>query len=129
MTALPQTFPVTVDGVGEFTFRRRGMRDQFQIEGNVRKTTGGGLELLDNGALAFETLAALTISAPEDWDLLALDPLDEGDWKKMMAVFRALRAAEDRFRGRVSAVPPGGGEAAGGQPAVPVPPTVQSPAE
>lgn len=114
--SLPSSFPVPVEGIGEFVFRRRMPRDQLAIEGRARKTAGGSIEEVGGEimgqCLAIETLAVLTISAPEGWDMDALDPLNDECWRKINTVFQELRKAEGRFRGVVPAQPAGLGEGA-----------------
>jgi hypothetical protein len=92
---------VTVDGIGVFTFRHRALRDQFRIEGEASRLLGGPVDdpLLRAGAVAFATLAVLTITAPDGWNLDTLDPFDpSGSAGRLFQVHGALREAEDRFR-------------------------------
>lgn len=111
---IPATFEVAVEDIGVFTFRRRNMRDQLKIEAAARHDTNsmsssGDLFL---AALQIETLSLLTVTAPDGWNLLDLDPLNESDWAKLDRVFRELRSAEERFRGRVPEQPRGVGAGA-----------------
>ncbi|WP_431860130.1 hypothetical protein [Azospirillum sp.] len=97
---MDRTHSVTVDGVGTFVFRRRAMRDQIRIEADAVRILGGPIE--DDGlrswALAMATLAALTVSAPDGWDLDTIDPLDEGATAKVLMVYGRLRETEEKFR-------------------------------
>lgn len=96
----PATFPVSVEGIGEFVFRRRNFRLQLQVEGAADRVTGGPVK--DEGLAAFghhvATLEVLTVDAPKGWDLDELDPLDPESFGKVQRVFRGLRDAELRFR-------------------------------
>lgn len=98
-----RTFPVPVDGVGTFTFRRRTMRDQLKIEAEATSILGAPLDGTDGrlsmSAVALATLGVLTVAAPDGWDLDAVDPLDEEAVARVFAVYEAFRNEEARFRG------------------------------
>lgn len=91
---------ITVEGIGEFAFRRRTLGDQMRIEGDSDRMLGGPVS--DPGlrgiSLALATLGRLTEMAPEGWDIEAVDPLDENAVARILKVHEALRAAEDEFR-------------------------------
>lgn len=97
---LAKTFEAEVEGLGLFTFRKRTMRDQTSIEAEQHKILRGITDspALENTAHMIAVLTIQTITAPKDWDLEALDPLDDGDWKLLRSVWEAFRKAEERFR-------------------------------
>jgi len=94
------TYPVTVEGVGDFVFRRRTMRDQVRIEAETGRILGGPCEdgELIQAAAAIATLAVLTASAPDVFDVAEIDPLDRDQVKTLFSVFEGLREAENSFR-------------------------------
>lgn len=99
----PGDFSVPVDGVGDFTFARRSMRDVFRIRGEYNSLTGGFYgpdgEFADVSALAFATLAVLVVAQPPGFDFTRLDPLvDDECADKVLKVFAALREKELSFR-------------------------------
>lgn len=95
-----RTYPVEVPGVGNFVFRRRVLRDQVGIEAEAIRILGGPTEDkgLQSTALALATLAALTVTAPDEWDLDNVDPLDDEAVARVFQVYGRLRQAEDDFR-------------------------------
>lgn len=112
----PTTFALEVEGIGAFTFKRRRLRDGLAIQREYSDIMGACLTPIDGFVAAANwvaTLRVLTVSAPDGWDLEAMDPDDDGDVKKMAAVYGALRAREDTFRGRAKPGGEAGGEAAG----------------
>lgn len=92
--------PVSVEGVGEFTFRKRTFRDQMALEGAAERILGGPVqsEGLQYFATAVATLEVLMVSAPKGFDVTDLDPLDPDSYTRVQAVFREFRATEERFR-------------------------------
>jgi hypothetical protein len=96
---------VSVDGVGEFTFRHRTQRDSFRILGNAERMTGGPVAGagLWRAAMMFATLEALALEAPDGWDFSALDPFVDEDVVRAEAAFRGLEQAEATFRARPGA--------------------------
>lgn len=98
--AVNGTFPVDVDGIGSFVFRKRTIRDQFAIEGEASRVLGGPTEddALRMGAVSFATLLILTKEAPPGWDLEGFDPLDPAATAKIFAVAARLRETEATFR-------------------------------
>lgn len=96
-----QTHVIEIAGIGNFTFRRRVMRSEFQIGAEYSRLTEGvstPSAWLDMFATAFSTLKVLTVEAPAGWNLEDMDPADNDTYRKIMEVFGQLRAAEDRFR-------------------------------
>lgn len=92
---------VDVDGIGQFQFRHRTMKCEFRIGIEYSKLTGGiekPTPWLNNFATMVSELTALTVTAPEGWDIDAMDPLDENTFKKIAKVHKALRTEEDSFR-------------------------------
>ena len=96
-----ETFALLVEDVGEFTFRRRRLRDGLAIQREYSDIIGACLTPID-GLVAtanwVATLRVLTVRAPEGWDLEAMNPDDADDVGKMATVFGALRAREEAFR-------------------------------
>jgi hypothetical protein len=96
----PTDFRVSVPSVGEFTFARRTMRDEINVQVEYARIIQGveatqWLQVV-GGALA--DLRVLTVSAPPDWNLDDLDPLDDDSYSKLVAVQGALREKEQSFR-------------------------------
>ena len=115
----PGDFTFPVEGVGAFTFGRRGMLDQIAIERVYAELTGGLIpyaSVFGELCSKIADLKVLTVKAPDGWSLDALDPMDESSYAKINAIWEGLREAELRFRGRLQADVPQAGEGAGGQP-------------
>ena len=95
-----RTYPLEVEGVGRFVFRKRRVPDQVRIEAAAIRMTGGPIDdaELENFCLAYQTLLALTVEAPAGWDLEEIDPLDREQTGRMWGAYEALRAEEARFR-------------------------------
>ena len=94
-------YPVEVDGVGNFMFARRTMRDELRINAEyLRLTEGVEVAGSDLNIMAdwMATLKVLTVSAPEGWDVEKLDPLEPENFEKMSKVFHKLREKENSFR-------------------------------
>lgn len=105
-TSRPDDFTVSVDGVGDFTFSRRTMRDQFAIDTEIAKLTGGIPNVPPYLAMYADAMACikvLTVTAPEKWDVEKLDPLEEESYSQLLAVHAALRDKEDTFRKKPAA--------------------------
>ncbi|MDP3327205.1 hypothetical protein [Parvibaculum sp.] len=103
MARLPSQndFVVTVDGIGVFTFAKKGMRDQFAIEAEYSRLTEGVETVTDflwSAANSFANLKVLTVSAPDGWNLEGLDPDDSNDWERLTKVWSALRDKQLSFR-------------------------------
>ena len=105
---IPARFHVTVEGVGEFTFRNRTIRDQIWIEAETLRITGGETSdvALKVAAEKIATIARLAIEKPAGFDPEAIDPFDRDDIARLLSVGGALQLAEDGFRGRVAPAKP-----------------------
>lgn len=93
-------FQIEVEGVGSFTFGRRKMKDEIDIQVEFARLVQGveptqWLQMVCGWLAAFKVL---TVRAPEGWDLDEMDPLDDDTYKKMALVFDALREKESSFR-------------------------------
>ncbi len=93
-------FTVTVDGIGTFTFGRRNMQAEIDIQREYARILGGvpptaWLDIVGNWTSTFKVL---TVSAPEGWDIDEMDPLDNGTYEKMKRVYDALSVKELSFR-------------------------------
>lgn len=124
----PTDFFVDVDGIGNFSFAQRKIKDHLAIAAAYSRLTEGvetPTAYLDSFATWVSTLAVLTVTAPAGWNIDEMDPLDDGTTDKLGAVFMALRLKEHSFRQNKAegskAQRPGDGEVAG----VLVPPQVQ----
>lgn len=130
-TPAPTDFFLDVDGVGNFRFAKRTMRDEMRIAAEYSRLTEGVTTPTEYLALVagwLSVLSVLTVSAPAGWDLEGMDPLEEESYTKLSRVYEALREKEGSFRrgpnqAGPSARPPH--EQVGG---VLVPPQVQPPA-
>lgn len=97
----PTDYSVTVEGVGTFTFaRRNNMRDELEIQREYADILRGvaptaWLEIVGNWISVFKVL---TVTAPSDWDLDEMDPLDKTTYAKMKRVYDALSEKENSFR-------------------------------
>lgn len=102
MRAAAQTdFYVPVEGVGQFRFGKRMMRDEMRINVEYSRLTEGietPTSYLDLVATWMSTLKVLTVEAPAGWDVDEMDPLDDDTYAKLMKVFTALREKEGSFR-------------------------------
>ncbi|EBA6160080.1 hypothetical protein BIW22_20925 [Salmonella enterica] len=96
----PTDYKVSVDGIGEFTFGRRRMKDEIQIQREYALIAGGvdATVWLANMGEYLSTLKVLTVTAPQGWDLDELDPLDTASYDKLKSVYMALREQEETFR-------------------------------
>lgn len=108
----PSDFIVDVEGVGSFTFAKRTMKDEIDIQVEYARLIQGvePTEWLSRVGGWISTLKVLTVRAPAEWDLDDMDPLDEKVYEDMLLVYLALRAKEDSFRRK-----PGTGSEEGGQ--------------
>ncbi|MFT8945942.1 MAG: hypothetical protein ABF876_05095 [Acetobacter aceti] len=126
-----RTYKVPVAGIGEFTFRRRTMRDQIRIEGEQEKLLGGPATSYSKGlrivSEAMATLYVLAEETPTGWTVENADPLDPDVSVRILKVWEAFREEERGFRqGAASAGAVDG--AAGMRPAAfPVEETLQHP--
>jgi len=113
-TAKTDDFNVDVEGFGRFVFGRRTKEDVYKIRSRYNVLTEGNYladgRVGDLGGLGLVTLQTLLVSAPETFNLEAMDPLMDDDFEeKIMKVFGALRAKEQSFRSE----PAKGSEGAG----------------
>lgn len=93
-------FTVKVDGVGTFTFGRRTMRDEIAIQVEYARIIDGvePTSWLQAVGGWLSVLRTLTVRAPEDWDLDAMDPLDDETYARLNKVYEALVDQERSFR-------------------------------
>ncbi len=96
-------FALDVEGFGRFIFARRTKEDVFKIRARYAALTENHYtadgRVADFGALAIVTLQTLMVSAPDTFDLDAIDPLLDDDFDKdPLKVFEALRERELSFR-------------------------------
>jgi hypothetical protein len=108
--AFDRTYPVDVEGIGTFVFRRRTMEHRYAIAALALKIMGaggGGGETPHLGVLQstekMAELQLLCVSGPDGWDIDALDPLDDEDCSKFEAVHKRFREAEETFRRELKA--------------------------
>lgn len=126
------TFAVPVEGIGTFQFRHRTMRDELRIGAEYSRLTEGveqPTKWLADMAEWISTLKVLTVDAPEDWNIDDLDPLDPETYKKLIAVWNALRKKENFFRKGTGQGGQASGKGTGSEPGVLVPPDVQPAAQ
>lgn len=111
---MDNTYTVPVDGIGTFQVLRRNMRVEMRIGAEFARLTEG-LEATQMSKLHAQVagliadLKVLIHEGPDGWDVDEMDPLDAESYVQLVAVHKEVRAAEDRFRGRI----PRSGEAAG----------------
>jgi hypothetical protein len=94
-------FHVDVDGVGQFVFAKRTMRDELRIAAEYSRLTEGvetPTNFLATVAGWISTLKALTVEAPHGWDLDEMDPFDDETHEKILKVYASLRVKEGSFR-------------------------------
>lgn len=99
-TPQPSDYVVKVDGVGQFTFARRRMKDEISVQVEYARIIDGVVPTPWLGVVAgwLSALRVLTVRAPEGWDLDELDPLDEEVYAKLGKVHGALIEQERTFR-------------------------------
>lgn len=105
----PESFSLNVEGIGTFLFSRRTMRHEIKVSAEYSRLTEGvttPTAYLDLVSTWLATLSVLTVSAPEGWDLNAMDPLEEETYARLSKVFAALRAKEDSFRRKAAPAVP-----------------------
>lgn len=113
-------FHVEVPNVGTFSFAKRTLRDEMRIAAEYSRLTEGvetPSTWLAIVAGWISTLKVLTVSAPDGWNIDAMDPLDKETYDRLREVHVALRAKEDSFRAGTGkagqARRPGSGEVEG----------------
>lgn len=104
-------FVVLVEGVGQFTFARRTMRDEITIQVEYARIIDGAEPTSWLQAVGgwLSTLKVLTVRAPDGWDLDELDPLDPETYARMNAVYGGLSEKERSFRRKPTAAGEGNG--------------------
>lgn len=103
-------FVVTVDGIGTFSFAKKTMRSQISIQTEYSRLTEGvetPTNFLANIASAMACLKVQTVSAPDGWDIMTMDPEDSESYQSIMKVWGALRDKQATFRARSGAKPQG----------------------
>src|SRR5690349_9577176 len=103
----PTDFHVTIEGIGNFSFALRMMRDELKIAAEFSRLTEGvetPTPYLSTIAGWIASLKVLIVSCPDGWlktldgrptsNLDEIDPLDEDTYAKLMKVHSALREKE-----------------------------------
>lgn len=93
-------FDVDVEGVGNFSFAKRTMRDEIKIQVEYARIIEG-VEPTDWLATIggwISVFKVLTVRAPDGWDVDNMDPLESETYAKMAKVHAALVAKERSFR-------------------------------
>jgi hypothetical protein len=130
--AAASDFPVDVPNVGAFFFAKRMLRDEMRIAAEYSRLTEGvetPSTWLAIVAGWISALKVLTVSAPQGWDIDAMDPLDPATYDKLRDVHSALREKEDSFRAGAGKAGQASGPRAGEVEGVLVPAQVQSGAD
>lgn len=93
-------YPVTVDGVGNFTFGRRTMRDEIAVQVEFARLIDGvePTVWLQTVCGWIAALKVMTVRAPDGWDLDELDPFESETYEKLGRVHAALADKERSFR-------------------------------
>lgn len=96
----PTDFRVSVDGVGDFVFAKRTMRDEIATQVEYARLIDGVAPTpwLETVCGAIADLKTLTVKAPEGWDIDALEPHDPETYKNLLAAHRELINKERSFR-------------------------------
>lgn len=97
----PTDFSIDVDGVGNFAFARRTLRDEARISVEYSRLTEGVATPTEDLVLLASWMSALTVltsKAPEGWDIETMDPLDPDTYTNLGKVYAALREKEGSFR-------------------------------
>lgn len=108
-------YTVPVEGVGSFTFGRRKMVDEINIQREYANILAGvsATDWLGTVGTWIATFKVMMVRAPSDWDIDEMDPLDDATFEKMRRVYDALCDKELSFRRK-----PGSGSEGSGPPAV-----------
>lgn len=120
----PKTFTVTVEGIGDFAFRRRTIGDDIKIAVAYERLTGGigpsPMSFLDHIASALATYRVLAASWPSpEWapELVEqMDTLADNRTADLARIFGAFSAREDEFRPAAKRRSEEAGKGEGGQP-------------
>ena len=93
-------YTVKVEGVGSFTFGRRAMRDEIDIQVAYARIIDGvePTAWLQTVGGWIATFNVLTVRAPSDWNIETMDPTDPATYAKMRIVHEALSEKEGSFR-------------------------------
>lgn len=94
-------FQCQVEGIGNFRFAKRTLRDDLRIQAEYSTIAGhvdSPTRELAVFASCYAALKVLLVQAPDGWDLDSLDPLDDDAYTQLVKVHNALRSQEDRFR-------------------------------
>lgn len=120
-------YHIHVDELGDFRIARRTMRVELQMQVEYSRIVQGvqPSAYLDLLATWIAAAKVLVLKGPDGWDVDALDPLDQGDMKKLMLLNGAINAKEASFRGKTAKGGEAGGPGAVGNDQVLVPPEVQ----
>lgn len=96
----PTDFRVSVDGVGDFVFAKRTMRDEIATQVGYARLIDGVTPTpwLETVCGAIADLKTLTVKGPDGWDIDALEPHDPETYKNLLAVHRELINKERSFR-------------------------------
>lgn len=96
----PTDFQVPIEGIGTFTFARRAMREEIDIQREFARILNGvePTAWLATVGGWLSTLRVLTVAAPDGWDIEAMDPTDNETYEKLGRVHDALLAQERSFR-------------------------------
>lgn len=122
---------VPVQGLGTFTFGRRTMADEIEIQVQYSQLIQGvqPTEWLSLLATWMSAIKVLLVKAPAGWDIDALDPTEEETYSQLFAVHTALVTKEGSFRLAKRLASKAGGPGAGEDAAVLVSAQVQPAAE
>lgn len=93
-------YTVPVEGIGTFTFGRRKMADEIDIQREYASILGGvpATDWLATVGTWLSTFRVMTVRAPAGWDLEEMDPLDDQTYERMKRVYDALCDKELSFR-------------------------------
>lgn len=103
---------IEADGVGRFRIARRTMKLEIDIQVSYSVITQGvtPTPFLSTLAEWISTIKALTVDAPEGWDIEGLDPLDDESFTKLNRVYSAIVDKEASFRPKRKEGGEGGGQ-------------------
>jgi hypothetical protein len=101
-SAMATDFDVMVEGIGNFRFAKRTMRDELAIQVEYARMIDGVIptDWLHSVAGWISALTVLTVKAPDGWDIEAVDPLDPDTYANLALVYEALVTRERSFRKR-----------------------------
>ena len=102
-SASPNDFSIDVEKAGRFVVARRTMRDEFKIATEFSRLTEGvetPTRFLSYYARSFACAKVLIVSAPDGFDLDAMDPLNDDSYAALISFYETLAAKEDDFRSK-----------------------------